>query len=83
MTAIDDAAILYLATNGWGDELECHHWNENDEMCHAPMAGVSADDGSPLCAGHVHHPEEDGHRLSPEVLKAIAEERAKRIREAG
>jgi len=88
MNAADDAAVLFLAANGWGPKLTCRHIPGeddvmNDPVCGKPMVGVSADDGSPLCEEHVDHPEEEGHRLAPEVLEAIKRLRIAHFRDAG
>ena len=85
MSAVDDAAILYFAINGWGPPLTCSHFvsDAHGDRCDAPMVGINADDGSPLCEEHLVHPEEDGHRLDPAVLRAIAERRAEAYRNAG
>lgn len=83
-----DAAVLYLAIHGWGAALTCGHVGgeasyDDGACCGEPMVGVSDEDGAPLCALHVEHPEECGHRLSPESLEAIRALRADYHRKAG
>jgi len=71
MSSADDAAVLYLAANGWGADLTCQHLGDELDFCGKEMVGVSADDGSPLCDEHVVHPEDEGHRLTPAVIETI------------
>jgi hypothetical protein len=78
VSAVNDAAILFFAANGTMCELRClyflHHANGASAPCGAPMTGVSADDGAPLCAEHMTHPSEcaeAAHPLSAEVMAEI------------
>jgi hypothetical protein len=62
--------ILFIAVNGTGEEaLKCGHLGDDDLPCGAPMAGLSGDDGNPICEEHAI--EEGGYRLSAAELSAL------------
>lgn len=81
-TDAESAAVLYLAINGWGAEPTCAWCMPDHKRCGKPLAGVSADDGAPLCAEHVVDPEDEGHRLSKRVIEAIRRLRKAHMRAA-
>jgi hypothetical protein len=87
MSAIDDAAILYLAINGWGDPIRCASLPTDGsrlERCNSRhVVGISQDDGCPLCDKCIDHPDEIGHRFAPGVLAAIKARRRKHYKEIG
>lgn len=76
MHRMRDAVVLFLAINGPRPKLTCQHIIDPDEedetYCGKPMVGVSADDGSPLCAEHVKDEEEAGYELSADTIYAIS-----------
>jgi len=84
MSAVDDAAILYLAVNGWGPPIACRFVNEEGEVCErADVVGISADDGAPYCEHHMNTEDDTKHRLAPEVLEEIKRRRLEHHKAAG
>jgi hypothetical protein len=75
-----DGAVLFFAVNGTDCDLTCRHlgpdfWPDNSPRtpvpCGKPMVGVSADDGTPLCAECITDPEDEGHVLDSSTMRAI------------
>lgn len=67
----NDAAVFYFAANGTLSDLKCQRIKDDDTRCNVDMAGVSADDGTPLCDECIDNPEDVGHRLHPDTVAEI------------